>query len=115
MSSIPGYVTLLSGKTTTGVTGAVAEKMCWAHRSYQAVLSGTPTASVSATVTVEVSDDNVNWETLTTFTLSGTADSITGIAAHTGQASNAFWLYTQGHVTAISGTGANVTLTVAGV
>lgn len=71
-------------------------------RTYQASMTGS--GAVSATVLVQVSNDNVNWMTLGTITLSGTGSATDGFAADNS------WLYTRGNVTAISGTSAAVTL-----
>lgn len=73
--------------------------------TFQAIANGT-SGAFSATVLVQVSNDNTNWETAITFALSGTAT----IADTAGNNINAPWNYVRGNVTAISGTGANVTL-----
>lgn len=72
------------------------------HRTFQGVVSGS--GAVSATIVVEVSNDNVNWLNLGTITLSGTN------TANDGFASLAVWEYVRGSITAISGTGATASL-----
>lgn len=107
-SSVPAIAAtvLLNAVTTTG-TGAVnylGRNPGNANRTYQATVSGT--GAVSATVLVLASDDGVGWVTLGTITLSGTGTASDGFAAL------APWMEVEGDVTAISGTGAAVTLTV---
>lgn len=70
--------------------------------TFQGTVSGT--GAVTATVLVEVSNNAVNWLTLGTITLSGTTTASDGFAA------DAPWVWVRGNVTAISGTGAAVTL-----
>jgi hypothetical protein len=76
--------------------------------SYQATVAGT--GAVSATVIVEVSMDRIGWVTDATSTmpLSGTTVSSAGFN------SNGAWDYARARVTAVSGTGALVTVTVGG-
>lgn len=91
--------TLLKTKTTaTG--GPVASES--KDRTYQATVTGT--GAVSATVLIEVSNSNTSFMTLGTITLSGTD------SASDGFPSNANWEFTRASVTAISGTGAQVTV-----
>ena len=73
-----------------------------AKMAFQAVLSGT--GALTATVLVQVSNDAINWMTLGTITLSGTTLTSDGFTAE------APWAYVRGNVTAISGTGATITL-----
>jgi hypothetical protein len=73
-------------------------------KSYQAVVYGT--GAVTATVIIQVSNNNVDWEDMITFTLSGvTRDS-------DGASTEAPWLYVRGKVTAITGTNAKVDVLV---
>lgn len=78
-----------------------------ANATFQASANGSAGA-FSATIDIEVSNDGVNAldTPMGTITLSGTATTVNSC----GFASNASWLYVRGNVTAISGTGANVTL-----
>lgn len=65
------------------------------------------TSTGSATVKIQVSNDNANWIDLGTITLTlGTAVTSDGLAAF------AKWAWVRANVTAISGTGAKVTVTV---
>lgn len=75
------------------------------NRAFQAVVAGT--GAVSATVLVEVSNNNVDFLTLGTITLSGTTRATDGFA------SDAPWRFIRGNVTAISGTSASVNLLMA--
>lgn len=90
---------LLNGVSVTGpgasVLGSTPDK------TFQAVLSNTTTPA--ATVLVQVSNDNTNWMTLGTITLS-TAGQVDGFSA------KARWAYVRGNVQSISGASATVTL-----
>ena len=72
------------------------------YATFQAVLTGT--GAVTATVTIEVSNDGTNWgaTVMGTITLSGTnavSDGFTTVAP---------WRFVRANVTAISGTAATV-------
>lgn len=95
---------ILSAVTTTGAGASYTLPEGRRGEAYQAAVVGT--GAVSATVAVEVSNDETNWDTLGTITLSGTTSDSDGFA------SIAPWCFVRGNVTAISGTGAAVTLTV---
>lgn len=97
--------TLLSAVTVTGA-GTATGKAQGGMKTFQATVSGT--GAVTATVLVQVSNDNTNWITLGTISLSGTTSATDGFA------SEAPWAYYRGNVTAISGTSAILTL-LAGV
>lgn len=98
--------TLLSAVTATGAGASVRGH--GGRATFQAVANGT-SGAFSATVLVQVSNDDTNWETLGTITLSGTATT----AESDGFASDAPWAHVRGNVTALSGTGAYVTLNMA--
>lgn len=103
MSDILGR-TLLSGATTT-TTGTAVD--CWqSTRSIQARVAGT--GAVTATVLVEVSNDETSYLTLGTITLSGTTSATDGFAI------SPSFRTIRGSVTAISGTGAAVTAILCG-
>lgn len=74
--------------------------------SFQAVLDANNGVLMNATVDIEVSNDGTNFVTLGTIKLSGTG----GTPETDGFTSDAPWAYVRGNVTAISGTGANVSL-----
>lgn len=95
--------TLLSAVTSSGPGASVAGT---GKRTFQAVLDANTGASMSATVDIEVSNDGTNFITLGKITLSGTG----GTTETDGFTSDAPWAYVRGNVTAISGTGANVSL-----
>lgn len=86
---------------TTTVTGDGLYKDS-PNATYQAVVSGT--GAVTATVVIDVSNDNINWldTVMGTITLSGTTSDSDGFTT------NAPWKYVRARVTAISGTGATV-------
>ena len=74
--------------------------------TFQAIVTGT--GAVSATVVIDCSNDGTNWCTtpLGTITLSGTTSNADGFTTA------APWKYARARVTAISGTGATVTVTM---
>lgn len=91
---------ILAGRTTTGAGDAVP--MSGAKHTFQGTVTGT--GAVSATVLVEVSNDGASWLTMGTLTLSGTTSATDGFA------SDSPWELVRANVTAISGTGAAVTV-----
>lgn len=97
---------LANGRTTTGVDAADGPaKPGW--KSFQATVTGT--GAVGTTVTIEVSNNNVNFLVLATITLTGTTTATDGFSTE------APWGYWRSNVTAVSGTGAAVTVDVAQV
>lgn len=90
---------LLVSQTT--VAAGTALSMRGAHHTFQGSLAGTGVRS--ATVDIECSNDTTHWLVLGTLTLSDTATS-------DGFASAAPWAFVRANVTAISGTGAAVTV-----
>ena len=90
--------------TTTEIATATAVNAQILARAFQAVVTGT--GAVSATVLIEASNNRENYMTLGTITLSGTT------AAADGFVSVAPWEYVRANVTAISGTGATVVVTM---
>jgi len=101
--------TLCSGLTATGASPSAGAGVAKAgEKTFHAVVSGT--GNVSSTVLIEVSNDPTNdgWVTLGTITLPSTATTVSD-----GFASQASWAYYRCNVTAISGTGATVQVTVA--
>ena len=102
---MPRQQNLMSG-VTTNTTGTAYDRpeSVW---SYQDSVSGT--GAVSVTVTIQVSNDGVNWETFGTMSPSGTtsaSDKVTGDAP---------WALHRAVTTAISGTGATVSVHGRGV
>lgn len=75
-----------------------------ANRTFQSYISGT--GAVTATVLIEGSNDAVGWVLLQTHTLSGTTTDVAGVP------SSAQWEFVRARLTAISGTGAAVTVTM---
>jgi len=102
-----GFSTIMDGKTSTGagdwyeMTPSRAELNLVA-KSWQAVVAGT--GAVTATVEIEASNDGTQEEAIATFTLSGTTsdDDMTSLES--------LYRYYRANVTAISGTGAAVTV-----
>lgn len=92
---------LVTNQTTTG-TGSIAGPATAGRKTFQGTVTGS--GSVSATIAINVSNDKVDWITLGTITLSGTN------AATDGFATEASWGYYQANVSALSGTGASVTV-----
>ena len=95
--------TLLSAVTATGAGSAVGG----GKATYQA--SGTTSSGAgAATILVQGSNNNSDWLTIGTITLTlATTSSSDGFVSDTP------WAYVRGNCTAISGTGAAVTLTKA--
>lgn len=92
---------LLENKTATGAGTAYAMV---GKRTFQA--TGTTTSgSGAATVKIQVSNDASNWLDLATISLT-----LSTTAASDGLAADAPWGYVRANVTAISGTGASVTV-----
>lgn len=100
-------ITLLNSATTTITSnvGALDNEPC----TIQASIAGT--GAVSASIDIEFSNDLVGWMSAgitpnPAITLSGTTEATDGfnVAAR--------WLYVRAKITAISGTGAAVTVTV---
>lgn len=92
----------LLNAATEAATGA-AVPMFGATRTVQSSVTGT--GAVTATVLIEVSNDGANFELADTHTLSGTTSDSAG-NAYSGN-----WTYMRARLTAISGTGAAVTVT----
>ena len=93
---------ILSAATATGAGGAIYKTS--PKTTFQATVAGT--GAVTATVKIESSNNAVSWcsTALGTITLSGTTTSTDGLAT------DAPWKYVRANVTAISGTGAAVTV-----
>lgn len=104
---------ILNAATTTGAGDAWHErdtipKFTYGYRSFQAVGS-TSASTGAATVLVQVSNDGTNYITLGTITLTlGTSATSDGLAVANS------WEYYRANVTAISGTGASVTVYMKG-
>ena len=96
---------LLSNATATGA-GASAGPAGAGRKTFQATVAGT--GSVYATIDIEVSNDNSNWMTMGTITLSGTTSATDGFV------SDEPWAYHRANVTAISGTSATVNVIATG-
>lgn len=93
---------LLKDKTTTGA--GVGYKLNTPFATFQATVSGT--GAVTATVLVQGSNDGTNFFTIATIPLSGTTSATDGAAIQ------APYAWVRGNLSAVSGTGAAVTLTM---
>lgn len=101
MSRPSGSIRLLSAVTTTATSPTIKP---WGNRqSFQAVAT-TSSGSGAATVLVEVSNDNSNWELLGTITLAPNTSDSDGFSVATSG-----WKLYRMRVSAISGTGCAVT------
>jgi len=95
-------LTPAAGVTSTGAQSQIYKDS--PYSTFQATVVGTGT--VSATINIEVSLDGTNWCSTVagTITLSGTTSATDGFTT------SASWKYVRANVTAISGTGATVTV-----
>lgn len=103
---LDAVVTLLNAVLVTGA--GASSRMYGGRCAFQGVANGT-SGAFTAVIAVQVSNDNQNWITMATITLSGTATT----ADNDGFSSDASWAFVRGNVTSISGTGATATLTMA--
>lgn len=99
--------TLLDAVLVTGAGASTPLGPDLKNRAITVSLAGT--GAISATVLLQVSNDGTNWATRATFNLSGTTT-----ATDSDVDAPSPFPYLRGNVTAISGTGAALTLTVAG-
>jgi len=100
--SVIGTFTLLDAATATGAGST--RNLLKKEATFQA-FGTTASGSGAATILIQVSNDGTNWITAGTITLTlGTA------ATNDGFASDAKWTFVRANVTALSGTGASVTV-----
>lgn len=94
--------TIVNGATSTGTQNPIRKPA--PATVFQVQITGT--GAVSCTVLFEVSLDNVKWISpgMATVSLSGTNSATDGFA------SNAPWKFVRPNITAVSGTGAAVTI-----
>lgn len=102
VESINQALYITNGQTSTGVGQVVA--ISPEMRTFDVIVAGT--GAVTATVVIEVSNNGTTFFEAGTVTLSGTTVDADGFAI------NAKWAYTRTNVTAITGTGAAVTVTL---
>lgn len=93
---------LLNNTTDTGVGPSVSKN---APKAAIQATGATTAGTGSATLVVEVSNDGANWLPHDTLTLT-----LSTVVATAGIEMDAPWAYVRGNVTAISGTGAAVSL-----
>jgi hypothetical protein len=95
---------LLNGVTSTGAGST--HQLSKPKKTFQA--SGSTTAGAgAATIKIQVSNDNVNWLDMGTISLT-LSTSVTS----DGFSSDSAWTYVRANLSALSGTGASVTVTV---
>lgn len=99
---VGSLISLADAATTTGPLPT--QQVSGNHRTYQATVTGT--GAVTATVLIEVSNDGTNWFTQATISLSGTDSDTDGAALE------ANWPFVRANISAISGTGASVVVTL---
>lgn len=101
---------LANAATTTGVKTTVSDFFNGndSDKKTIQVTGATTSGAGSATVAIEVSNDSVGWIVLATTTLT-----LSTTPATDGFVLDAPWFAIRANVTAISGTGANVTATIA--
>lgn len=95
-------IPLFTDRTTTGV--GTTREAPGPGATVQAVVTGT--GALTATVVIQVSNNSTNWLDLGTLSLSGND------AATQGLALNAHWVYIRGNISALTGTGATVNVTM---
>lgn len=106
--------------TTTTVSNSAAIPKESPHATYQAILtSATNGATVSATIAIQVTNEeltgqgvNSNWITLGTISLTGTINTTSGPKSFTDgfNSIGCPWRFSRAAVTAIAGTGATVSV-----
>lgn len=97
---------LLDNVSTTGAGSKVpVVKKGDSSATFQATVNGT-SGTVTATIDIEVSNNETDWIVMGTISLSATAPT----ADSDGFASNASWSFARAKLTAITGTGAVVTV-----
>ena len=97
---------LLDDVSTTGAGGkAPLIKKGDSSATFQATVNGT-SGTVTATIDIEVSNNEEDWISMATISLSASAP----VADSDGFASNASWAFVRANLTAITGTGASVTV-----
>lgn len=102
--NIPEQIVLLDAATGTGAGAGVP--LGFALAAFQATVAGT--GAVTATVNIEVSNEprgsSQSWLVAGTITLSGTTTASDGFTI------NSPWKFVRANLTAVSGTGAAVTV-----
>ena len=94
---------VVKDQTTVGASGSFGPAGA-GQKTFQATLTGT--GAVTASVSIQVSNDQIEWLDLASMSLSGTTSVSDGFATE------APWAYYRSNLTAISGT--NDTLNVTG-
>ena len=109
-ASFPLFTVLLADVAAATATSNTIKKS-GGKLTFQLVANGS-SGAYSASVTMQVSNDNINWMTLGVLSVSGTATT----AASDGLVMDAPWAYVRGFVaiTGVLGTGATATVHVGG-
>lgn len=103
----PEAVTLLSEATATGA--GEGQRLRYGMKSFAATVTGS--GSVAATVQIEISNDGENWRAMEDADGAVAEIDLLGTDAATGGfVTEESWLFHRANVTAISGTGAKVTV-----
>lgn len=91
------------GAATSTTNQATQSVNLWgAHNSFQVNLTGSGTVSVTADV--QVSNDNTNWITATSLSLTGSGGDVDGATLQSG------WAYARVNFSSITGTSATVSV-----
>jgi hypothetical protein len=101
-SEYDGVSVLLNAVTSTGAGDAIPSQLFPGSKTFQAVVEGS--GAVTAEVDIEASNDGEHWLVLGTISLSGTGSDTDGFA------SSAAWAYHRANLTAVTGTGASVSV-----
>jgi hypothetical protein len=97
---------LLDNVSTTGAGSKVPLiKKGDSSATFQATVNGT-SGTVTATTDIEVSNNETDWISMATISLSASAP----VADSDGFASNASWCFVRANLTAVTGTGTRVTV-----
>lgn len=104
-----GALETVINAATAAVTGQAFQARPL-NRAFQAFVTGT--GAVTATVSIEVSMDGLNWATRTTISISGTAGTNGASGVYVDTLSP--FPYVRGSLTAITGTNAVCTLLMSG-
>lgn len=91
-------IPLFTDRTTTGA--GTTREAPGPGATVQVVVTGT--GALTASVTIQVSNDGTNWLDLGTLSLSGTTSATQGLALQ------AHWVYIRGNIATLTGTGATV-------
>lgn len=98
----PELYVLLSGATSTGAGSAVQPRVYRTVRTFHVLETGS--ADITATVKIQGSNDNSDWQDLATFSIDDSTSASGGVTIE-----NA-WRFIRANLSAITGTAATVTV-----